>query len=78
MLNYPDCLLTHYLQWKTVSALAKVALFTPDPRAKVQTIVDLLYPAAWLSEAPSNPKLAKYKTNREYATYVSWGNTTSV
>ncbi|KAG2175037.1 hypothetical protein INT43_006099 [Umbelopsis isabellina] len=55
--------------WKTVSALAKVALFTPDPRDKVQTIVDLLYPADWLSQAPSNPKLAKYETNRDYATH---------
>ncbi|CAM0140112.1 unnamed protein product [Umbelopsis sp. WA50703] len=55
--------------WKTVSALAKIALFTPDPRDKVQTIVDLLYPAAWLAETPNNPKLAKYKTNREYATH---------
>ncbi|KAI9279064.1 Alpha/Beta hydrolase protein [Umbelopsis sp. AD052] len=55
--------------WKLVNALTRIALFTPDPRDKVNIIVDLLYPPEWLASSPTNPKLSKYQTNREYATH---------
>ncbi|KAI9250554.1 Alpha/Beta hydrolase protein [Phascolomyces articulosus] len=54
--------------WAAISALSKIALFYNDPRDKLITAMELVYPQKWLSQKPENPsKAAEYDTNLEMA-----------
>ena len=61
--------LKHDPQWKGLFSLAKLT-FTPDPVAKVPTILGMLFPSEWLDSKAENDD--KGRTNRQVQGEVCW------
>ena len=57
---------TNYIQLKAITTLGRL-IFVKDPKLKVGSAIELVYPPEWLSAKPSteDPEMVKFDTNRD-------------
>ncbi|KAI8090185.1 Alpha/Beta hydrolase protein [Gilbertella persicaria] len=50
--------------WKAVTTLTRLMTIS-DPKLKIGTALELVYPAEWLDDKPTEPDMVQFETNRD-------------